>query len=123
MMIRTLHRPFLDPLHHQNTRSSPLGSWISLSVPAGHNTVSVGRERENTRDSRRVVWNLKTTIRSITRAKLEPRAIQMFTFRSTLGALWHSPFNYFLKIIKMKDTRSELSVQFSIKTVSGVCSA
>ena len=30
MMVKTLHRPFLDPLHHQNTRSSLLGSWSSV---------------------------------------------------------------------------------------------
>ena len=93
MMIKTLHRPFLDPLHHQNTRSSLLWSWGSVWTYRAQHCQWRQREREKLSEIPELsgIWKPPSD-RSL--AKLEPRVMEMFTFLSTLGAAWHSPSNY-----------------------------
>ena len=96
MMIKTLHRPFLDPLHHQNTRSSLLWSWGSVWTYRAQHCQWRQREREKLSEIPELsgIWKPPSD-RSL--AKLEPRVMEMFTFLSTLGAAWHSPSKLRLK--------------------------
>ena len=119
MMIKTLHRPFLDPLHHQNTRSSLLWSWGSVWTYRAQHCQWRQREREKLSEIPELsgIWKPPSD-RSL--AKLEPRVMEMFTFLSTLGAAWHSPSNYVSnKEIERRRVCCVLcsSVQFSRKTV------